>query len=156
MLRRVKGPIPENQIDSAITRDIELTWENILNKPITPWITPTLSSDFGFSISSMRPPLKYRKFFDSIQMRGWIVSSKDLTFPEISTEIGLSYALPLFSLPGGFFPSGERRLYPIVDNLLRPFGVGITHLGGVWLATRSPLLSVQAGNHFSLEFSMPL
>lgn len=35
MLRRVRGPIPENQIDQAIARDSELTWSNISNKPVS-------------------------------------------------------------------------------------------------------------------------
>ena len=34
MLRRVRGPIPESQIDQAITRDSELRWPNILEKPM--------------------------------------------------------------------------------------------------------------------------
>lgn len=41
-ITRLRGPIPENQIDPAIARDIELDWSRIANKPAT--FTPSSHS----------------------------------------------------------------------------------------------------------------
>ncbi|MCT7952240.1 hypothetical protein NG798_20795 [Ancylothrix sp. C2] len=106
-------PIPENQIDPAIARDSELTWERITNKPATypsathdhytsQWTNPVYNT--GWSAGSN--PLSLRRSNTGV----FICGAAKITF-----QAGMGQFLPIFTLPNSWRPSGIRYA-PIIMN----------------------------------------
>ncbi|MCT7948286.1 hypothetical protein NG798_00570 [Ancylothrix sp. C2] len=118
MLRRVRGPIPENQIDPAIARDSELTWERIVNKPSvffqdSGWINLSLNS--GWSLLSVNRPARCRKIGQTVLVEGYISVSVNFS----------DYGFPLV-LPTGFRPAQIAGF--IAPRFLTNGGVTTCHI----------------------------